>query len=325
MTLLAESTLHTLDPFVVRISGDFGIRWYGLAYVTGFVAALALTHWLSRTRRIPLPPARVADFITVAVLGVLVGGRLGHAIFYDPELLISFSGSFPFWELLAIHHGGMSSHGGILGVFAAMWIFGRRNAVPFWSLCDTACFIAPAGLMLGRLANWVNGELPGKALPPSMQGDPPWWSVKYPEEAIDIAVAGVRDGSLPASSVDSATALAHAAYAGDANAAAQIAALVPARYPNNFIQAATDGPLLMLVLVLVWWKPRHAGTLFGAFLIAYGLLRNVSEQYRVPDPDILTIGPVTLPMLLSAAMVLAGILLIRHAKSSAQPLVGGRA
>ncbi len=317
MHLLAESFVHTLNPFAVQFSDSFGIRWYGLAYMTGFIVAWLLVRWLSRSGRIPLRPLQVGDYITACVLGVIIGGRLGHVLFYDRELLWHFGDSFPYWGLLEIHKGGMSSHGGILGVFAAMWVYGTRHQIPYLALCDTACYIAPPGLMFGRLANWVNGELWGKVLPDDMQASAPWWSVKYPEEAIQLAPTVDAHAQ--------AVHLSTLAHAGDAHAAAQIAALVPARYPNNFIQAATDGPLIMLVLVAVWWKPRHAGTIFGAFLISYGILRNVSEQYREPDEGVYTLGPLTLPMLLSIAMVLAGLLLIRYARRSAQPLVGGRA
>jgi phosphatidylglycerol:prolipoprotein diacylglycerol transferase len=169
--------------------------------------------------------------------------------------------------------------------------------------------------MFGRLANWVNGELPGKPLPDAMQANPPWWSVKFPEEALASA-------QTPAAYAN-AKHLVTMAYAHDPESIARVAALVPARYPNNFIQALTDGPVLMAVLVLVWLKPRHGGTVFGAFLVSYGILRNVSEQFRVPDEDVFAIGPFTLPMMLSAGMVLAGITIIAWARRSRQPLAGG--
>jgi phosphatidylglycerol:prolipoprotein diacylglycerol transferase len=181
-------------------------------------------------------------------------------------------------------------------------------------MIDTAAFITPPGLMFGRLANWVNGELPGKALPDAMQAAPPWWSVKYPEEALTLAqtpeaYAGAKH-------------LVAMAYAGDARSIAEVAALVPARYPNNFIQAATDGPALMLLFVLVWWRPRRAGALSAAFLVGYGVLRNVSEQFREPDADVLRVGPFTTPMLVSAAMVVAGIAVLAL-RPRTGPMLGG--
>ena len=312
---LAESLVHTLDPFAVRISDGFGIRWYGISYMCGFLVAWLLVRWLARHGRIPLKTAMVGDWITACVLGVIAGGRIGHAVFYDHDLLWTFHPSFPFWALLEIHKGGMSSHGGIIGVFLANAWFAHRHRLSVWSLADTAAFIAPPGLMFGRLANWVNGELWGKELPTAMQADPPAWSVKYPDEALMRA-------QTPEAYAQ-AKHLVTMAYAHDAESIARVAAMVPARYPNNFIQAFTDGPALMAVLVLVWLRPKPAGTVFGAFLAAYGLLRNVSEQFRVPDDDVFAIGPVTLPMLLSAGMVAAGATVIWWARRSGQPPVGG--
>jgi phosphatidylglycerol:prolipoprotein diacylglycerol transferase len=112
------------------------------------------------------------------------------------------------------------------------------------------------------------------------------------------------------------------AYAGDARSIAEVAALVPARYPNNFIQAATDGPALMLLFVVVWWRPRLAGTLSGAFLVGYGVLRNVSEQFREPDAEVLRIGPLTTPMLVSAGMIVAGIAVLAL-RPRGGPMLGG--
>ena len=319
MTILAESTVHTLDPFVFKLTDTFGPRWYGVSYALGFMAAWLILRWLSRTGRTPIRPAQVGDFITWCIVGVVVGGRLGHVLLYDREVLWTFSGSFPFWELLAIHRGGMSSHGGITGVILACIAFGRANGIAPLAVVDTSAFIAPAGLMFGRLANWVNGELWGKVLPAGMQASPPWWSVKYPREAIDLASS--------ASAREQAEHLVAMAYAGDQRAVAEVAALVPARYPNNFIQAFTDGPALMLVLVIVWWKPRLAGTMSGAFLVAYGVLRVLSEQYREPDSAVLfevpaPIGAVTSPILVSALMVVLGSVVIALRPRSG-PVIGG--
>ena len=314
MTLLAESIVHTLDPFVFEFSQGVGPRWYGVSYMLGFVAAWLVLRWLSRTGRTPLKPALVGDYITWCILGVVVGGRLGHAILYDRALLWTFTPGIPFWELLAIHRGGMASHGGIAGVILASALFARRHGMAPLAMIDTAAFITPPGLMFGRLANWVNGELPGKVLPEAFRSAAPWWSVKYPEEALELA-------QTP-ESYATAKHLVAMAYAGDARSIAEVAALVPARYPNNFIQAATDGPALMLLFVLVWWRPRLAGTLSGAFLVGYGVLRNVSEQYREPDAEAFAIGPLTTPMLVSAGMVAAGVAVLVF-RPRGGPVLGG--
>jgi phosphatidylglycerol:prolipoprotein diacylglycerol transferase len=324
--LLAESIVHNLDPVIVRFSDSLAIRWYGVAYLSGFVVAWIATHLLAKRGVIPLRVGQVGDFMTACVVGVVVGGRIGHVVFYDPHLLWTFHTAFPFWGALDLHKGGMSSHGGMVGTFLAMVWFARRYQIPLLAMCDIVCFTAPAGLMFGRLANWVNGELPGKILPDSMQANPPAWSVKFPEDAIILAVQQRNDfpnDAAAAQALATAQELYAATYAGSAEAAAQVAQMVPARYPSQFIQALTDGPVIVAIMVLVWLKPRHAGTIFGTFFIGYGALRVLSEQFREPDAGVFTIGPVTLPMMLSAVMVVLGAVLVQYARRSNQPMIGG--
>jgi len=307
---LAQSMVHTLDPVVVDFGGGFAVRWYGLAYLTGFVVAWALVHWLARRKLVPIAPAAVADFMTACVVGVVVGGRLGHVVFYDPHLLWTFHDSFPFWGVLELNRGGMSSHGGMIGTFVAMLWFSRQQRASLLACCDVVCFAAPAGLMFGRLANWVNGELWGRVLPDAMQASPPWWSVKYPEEVIKEAQRALKaSGGNPVAeqALRHAEQLYVACYQGDAAAAQQVAQMVPARYPSQFLQAITDGPMLMAVVVLVWLRPRKPGTVLASFFVAYGVLRLGTEQVREPDEGVFMVGSATLPMLLSGAMVVVGI------------------
>ena len=312
--ILAESIVHTVQPFAIDFGGGFGIRWYGLSYAAGFLAAWLIIRLLARSGRTPLTMPQVGDLLTYLVVGVIVGGRLGDVLFYHQSLLWKFTGTFPFWGLLEIHKGGMASHGGIAGVVLASVFFARKHGISPGGMVDTAAFITPPGLMFGRLANWVNGELPGKLLPDSMQQSPPWWSVKYPDDA--LAMANTPEAYAAAKHLHTM------AYTGDAEAIKEIAAMVPAHYPNNFIQAITDGPLLMLLLVIVWWKPRRAGTLSAAFLIGYGVLRNVSEVYREPDDGVFSVGPLTTPILVSMLMVVLGITVLALRKPDA-PMLGG--
>lgn len=311
--VLADSYIHTLNPFLLEFGNGFGIRWYGIAYLSGFLVAWLLVRWLSRTKRILVSPDRVGDFVTALIVGVLVGGRLGHVLLYDPHLLWTFDSSPPFWGLLAIHRGGMASHGGIAGVILACIWMAPRLRVPALHLLDVACFIAPAGLGFGRLANFVNGELWGKALPESMRDPAPWWSIKYPTELID---PGLADPSLlqPLSHLvppgrDLADALVVAAYQGREEVIERIAPLLTPRYPSQFLQAFTDGVVLLALLVIVWWRPRRPGVVASWFLIGYGLLRFGTEQVRMPDEGVTTFGWLTLPMVLSLLMVLAGVVM----------------
>ena len=184
--MLAESYLHTLSPFLLRISGEIGLRWYGLAYLAGFLLAGRIMAKLVKSGRSPLARQNIdpGSLLTSLVVGVIVGGRLGFAFFYQPQVLWTFSPSFPFWETLAIHKGGMASHGGMLGVLVASAWFVRKNKLDLYDtfhVADLAAFCATPGLFLGRLANFINAELWGE---PVAASPAPWWSVKYPNEML---------------------------------------------------------------------------------------------------------------------------------------------
>ncbi len=155
--------IQTLNPFIWQWGhSNFGIRWYGTAYLTGFIIAYGLMKRFIQTGRMALPSEKLPDFVLfVAILGVLVGGRLGEAVLYRPHMFTTFSATFPWWGLLMVQNGGMAAHGGILGVMVAVWVFARRGGYRFLNLLDCAAMVAPIGLCFGRLANFVNGELYG--------------------------------------------------------------------------------------------------------------------------------------------------------------------
>ncbi|HVU22781.1 MAG TPA: prolipoprotein diacylglyceryl transferase [Opitutus sp.] len=148
---------HHLSPFLGPHWGNFGVRYYGLSYLLGFVAGWWLLVRYAKAGRSRLPAPKVADLIVVLVLGVMIGGRLGSFLLYHPEQLwhdpLSF---FRVWE------GGMASHGGMAGVAIALIWFARSNRIPFLHLADLVTSVAPAGLLFGRIANFINGELWGK-------------------------------------------------------------------------------------------------------------------------------------------------------------------
>ena len=150
--------VHTPHPFLIRFGENFGIRYYGLAYLLGFVAAAWLLHRYHRTGRSPLGTDAIWDLMTWLIAGVLIGGRLGYFLFYQPGTLLTEPlALFKVWD------GGMASHGGFLGVTLALFVFARRHRMGFLHLSDLIVSTAPLGLGLGRLANFLNGELWGKA------------------------------------------------------------------------------------------------------------------------------------------------------------------
>ncbi|MDP7029668.1 MAG: prolipoprotein diacylglyceryl transferase [Phycisphaerales bacterium] len=324
-SLVAESYLHRLDPVAIPLSPTMGIRWYGLAYLAGFVLAWVFIRWMARTDRSPLSTSAVGDLMVYAVVGVIAGGRLGYALFYNPAILVTFTSSPPWWELLAIHRGGMASHGGIIGVAIAMVAFAVRHRLPALHLIDLAAIAATPGLFLGRLANFINGELWGKRLSEAGQMDPPWWSVKYPEEVgrggVDLTAASVEYGS----SEDLPMMLEAALRAGDARAEALVMPHMTAYWPSQLIQAFSDGPVLLLVLAAVWWRPRKPGVVCGWFAITYGVLRILTEFVRQPDEGVAILAGLQRGQLLSVFMIIAGIVIVWICSSRTIPPIGGLA
>lgn len=331
--VLAESILHTLDPFVFEISTGVGPRWYGTAYLSGFIVGWLILRWLSKSGRIPLNPRQVGDLVTNVVLGVLIGGRLGHCIFYEQHLLTQWSDSFPYWGVLEIYKGGMASHGGVIGVAVAIVWFARREKLPILVAGDAVAFVVPWGLMFGRLANWVNGELPGRPLPDAMQANPPWWSVKYPHDleyfkSVPAQLEPLRDLAPATERVSDgafinwvvASAYDHGSAAHD-QVVRTITPVLTAYYPNNFAQALTEGPCILALMWLAWLAPRRAGTISGIFLCSYGVLRYSTEQFREADSPVIALGFLTLPMLLSITMIAVGVMFFVLSRKSEK--IGG--
>ncbi len=147
------------DPVIVHL-GPFGIRWYALAYIAGLVLGWRLLRVMVRKAPALATAVQADDFLTWATLGVVLGGRLGYVLFYQPGVYLAHpSMIFAVWE------GGMSFHGGALGVAVAIVWFCRRNAIPLLGFADRVAVCAPIGLFFGRIANFINGELWGRAAP----------------------------------------------------------------------------------------------------------------------------------------------------------------
>ena len=171
--------VHSLSPFAIQFTENFGIRWYGLAYLTGFFAGYMSIVMMSRRGRTLFLEDQIADFITYCAIGVLAGGRLGYAAFYAPELFTSFDGGFPYWGLLKVNEGGMASHGGIMGVMLVCLLYARANKMPVLHCMDLVTFGGAIGFCFGRIANFINGELFGREAPSNLS-----WAVKFPSEIL---------------------------------------------------------------------------------------------------------------------------------------------
>lgn len=342
MTLAAY--FHNLSPFIFKISGDFGLRWYGFAYAAAFVISYFILVHMGKSGLSQLKPHRVMDAMMFLVMGVVLGGRLGYLLFYDDNFhaLRSFGGSFPWWGALRLNEGGMASHGGMIGVILATFLIARgfkdqdgvrRDGVPKLHFLDVLASVVPLGLCFGRLANFVNGELLGRIV--AEPGRPaPWWSVKFPQELAEFAyvrIAGNHYG--PSYSPEQEAQIKdilhqyapnaedryfaaktvldtlHSASASTrADLAAKLEPLISARVPSQLLQAAAEGPILALLLWLIWRKPRHSGVIGGWFMITYGALRIVTEFWRLPDSHLLSprILGLSRGQWLSAAMIAVG-------------------
>jgi phosphatidylglycerol:prolipoprotein diacylglycerol transferase len=288
MPMAAEFWRHDLSPDLVRIpfpkvgaiQDGIPIRYYSLAYLLGLMAAWWLLRRLSRQRRIGLDENGVADLvIPYALLGVMLGGRIGYVLFYDVDADGRWSWLARPWKVVQIWEGGMASHGGILGVLVAMTWFARRRGVRLAHLLDLCCLTAPIGLFLGRVANFINGELWGRATTVP-------WAVLF------------RKTSVP----DAAFIEAHPELLGLLQQD-----LVP-RHPSQLYEAFGEGLLLFVLFFALHRRLlQRPGAISGLFLLLYGIARIVCEQFREPDAQIgydwlgLTRG-----QLLSSAMVLAG-------------------
>lgn len=326
MLVTLASWTHDLSPFVVRISGSLGIRWYGLAYVAGFVIAWLALKALAKRKLILIPPGAVADLILAQVIGVMVGGRIGYVLLYQPSMLVNP----PWWDIFDITSGGMASHGGMVGIIVASWWAARRYKVPALHVLDCTAAASLPGVVLGRLANFINAELLGKVVAPP--GEPaPWWAVRYPQELLDRPTPAQEHhiittlGIAPENYIPATRALIESIQRGDADALAIVEPILSARHPSQLYQAAAEGLLTLAIVILVWRKPRKPGVILATVLITYAIARVATEFIRLPDAHlaIQRFAGLSRGQWLSLVMLTAGItILALVARSSAQKIGG---
>jgi phosphatidylglycerol:prolipoprotein diacylglycerol transferase len=268
--------LHNLDPFIFRLWDNVGPRWYGMAYVLAFVFAYLLLRVLSRRGYLDLPQSVLGDFVTwVALFGVMIGGRIGYVLFYKPEMLRDPLSILRVWE------GGMSSHGGIIGVVVFTLIYSRRHKLPWTNPGDNLCVVAPIGLFLGRCANFINGELYGRVT------NVPW-AVQFPKELFDAGKAAEADRALAACqqvdpSLRSVESIIEAVRT-NPKIADILRGIVAPRHPSQLYEALLEGVVLFTILWFVRTRFRTPnGFITGLFLIVYSVLRIIAENFREPD------------------------------------------
>jgi len=256
-----------------------------------------------------MPPGKLMDFVLFgAIFGVLVGGRLGSALFYDPHMLIDFSPPFPYWGLLKLQSGGMSAHGGILGVLIAIWIFSQRNRLRFLNLVDCAAMVAPIGIAFGRIANFINGELYGHIWHGVMAVQFPTEFTMPPESPLEPTVSTNQVNQLIQNVltndpvVQQSAATTHAmlinprmeivnlARQQDAYVIGQLREILPPRIPSQLIEATLEGVLLFILCYLIGQRWKKDGIATGAFATLYPVMRIIGEQFRVGDHPQLIFG-----------------------------------
>jgi phosphatidylglycerol:prolipoprotein diacylglycerol transferase len=267
--------LHRLSPFLIEFgSGSgIGVRWYGLSYVLSFLLANGLLVRLARRGLAPIAPQKVGDFITWAALfGVLLGGRLGYVLLYDlPRLLVEPLSVFRVWE------GGMASHGGILGLVFFTLYYARTNRISWTGIGDALVCVAPPGIFLVRIANFINGELYGRETKVS-------WAVQFPSELKEspTLLEGTAYANLhPEAVLEQLRSGSAPDVVGLENA---LRGVLPARHPSQIYEALLEGALLFAVLWTLRTRFRlPTGVVTGAFFVCYALLRIVGEQFRQPE------------------------------------------
>ncbi len=269
--------------------GPFPVRWYALGYIFGLLIGWWYAVKMVSTARLwgsaekgPLQRADIDDFAFYAMIGILLGGRIGYILFYtipyESHKIFGPGGDIMF--IFRMWEGGMSFHGGLIGAIVAVFATAYLRKIPVLSLGDIACAAAPIGIFLVRMANFINGELYGRTT------DVPW-AMRFPDYNWATREWGPVDGK-------------------------------PLVHPSQLYEAALEGVVLFAICALAVWKfgaLRRPGLVAGIFLVGYALARSFSETFREPDNFTQGVMPewFTMGMLLSLPMLLAGAYLIWRA------------
>jgi phosphatidylglycerol:prolipoprotein diacylglycerol transferase len=264
------------DPVAISL-GPVAVHWYGLMYLVAFV----LFYLLGRHRIVKgttnLTLQDLEDLVFLGALGVILGGRIGYILFYDLATHLQNP-----LQIFMIWKGGMSFHGGFLGVLVAMWWFSRTRKRAWLDITDFIAPLVPTGLAAGRMGNFINGELWGRVTDPTA-----FWAMLFPQARnADAALAAANPILMPLLQ--------------------QYGALP--RHPSQLYQFALEGLLLFIILWVYSSRPRATGAVSGVFLIGYGSFRFIAEFARQPDAQLgLLAGGLSMGQWLSLPMILGGI------------------
>ncbi len=275
----------SIDIFGVTLA----LRWYALAYIAGLLLGWQLIRRMLETPRLwdgpaPMTGDQVERLLTWVVVGVILGGRIGFVLFYQPGYYLAN----PF-DIVKVWEGGMAFHGGFVGVVIVGWLFCRNQRIPMLTTGDLMAAVVPIGLLLGRIANFINAELWGR--PTTLP-----WGVVFPGEAAQTC-AGVVGAC--------------------------------ARHPSQLYEAVLEGLVLGAVLLWAVYRAdalRAPGRVMGLFLMGYGAARFLVEFFRQPDAQFVSVGNplglawhvagygLTMGQILSLPMVFAGVWFIARVR-----------
>ena len=279
------------EIFSISVFGfELALRWYALAYIAGILIGWRMVVMSVKTSRLwiknqpVMTPTQIEDLLTWVILGVIFGGRLGYVLFYQPSYYLQNP-----TEIVYVWQGGMAFHGGLIGVIVAGLVFTMRYKIPKLSAADVLALGVPPGLLLGRIANFINAELWGR--PTELP-----WGVAFPTQAAQLCPGVIG---------------------------------VCARHPSQLFEALLEGLILGGVLLwLVWRRDAYKtpGLIAGTFFLGYGISRFAVEFVRQPDAQFVSTGNplglalevggygLTMGQLLSVPMVGLGLYLIRQAR-----------
>src|SRR5213082_711506 len=295
--------VDNFDPFIFRLWDNVGPRWYGFAYVLAFVSAYVVVRLLSRRGDCDLPPEHVSDFITwTALFGVLLGGRIGYVLFYKPEMLRE-----PL-SILRVGEGGMASHGGMIGILALTFYYARRHKLTWTNLEDALVVAAPIGLFFGRCANFINGELYGRATNVS-------WAMQFPKELTEN-VGEAERAIIACRQIDPTLTSSEAIVAAvrhEPQVKEVLRGILTPRHPSQLYEAFFEGIVLFAILWFVRTRMRQPnGVLTGLFFIFYAIFRIICENFREPDAPL--VGVFTRGQFFSFFLIAIGIVFVVVAK-----------